>query len=120
MAVLGLVAGLAFTPLAGARSSVDVPVSVAVSSLPPQARATYRSILKGGPFHYRKDGIVFGNYERQLPAHARGYYHEYTVKTPRSRNRGARRIVCGGAPPAPPEVCYYTDDHYASFRRIEP
>ncbi|MDE2369798.1 MAG: ribonuclease [Burkholderiales bacterium] len=103
-----------------ARSPIGVPVSVAVSDLPPQAQATYRSILNGGPFPFPKDGIVFGNYERQLPGHVRGYYHEYTVKTPRSRNRGARRIVCGGAPPAPPEVCYYTDDHYASFRRIEP
>jgi ribonuclease T1 len=61
---------------------------------------------------------VFGNRERQLPAQARGFYREYTVKTPGASNRGARRIVCGGKMPTAPEACYYTADHYASFRRI--
>ena len=74
-------------------------------------------ILAGGPFPSGKDGIVFGNRERLLPRSKRGYYREYTVRTPGARNRGARRIVCGG-PPRIPEACYYTSDHYASFRRI--
>jgi ribonuclease T1 len=67
--------------------------------LPPEARHTHRLILKGGPFPYDKDGTVFGNRERLLPRKARGYYREYTVKTPGARNRGAKRIVCGGKPP---------------------
>lgn len=61
---------------------------------------------------------MFGNRERQLPARARGYYREYTVRSPGSRDRGARRIVCGGAAPTTPDACFYTDDHYTSFRRI--
>ena len=76
-------------------------------------------IFQGGPFAYEKDGTVFGNRERLLPGHARGFYREYTVATPGARNRGARRIVCGGKPKLP-EACYYTDDHYASFRKIVP
>ena len=64
-----------------------------------------------------RDGVTFGNRERSLPPRRRGYYHEYTVATPGERTRGARRIVCGG-PRRTPEVCYYSDDHYASFRRI--
>jgi len=75
-------------------------------------------IYQGGPFRYDKDGAVFGNRERILPAKNRGYYREYTVKTPGERSRGARRIVCGGLIPTTPDACYYTDDHYASFRRI--
>ena len=63
--------------------------------------------------------MVFGNRERALPAQKRGYYREYTVKTPGSKNRGAQRIVCGG-PAAEPDACFYTADHYASFRRIVP
>ena len=92
--------------------------TVALSALPREAQQTHQLILSGGPFPYAKDGVVFGNRERQLPKKARGYYHEYTVKTPGARNRGARRIVCGGEPPSNPEVCYYTEDHYASFRKI--
>lgn len=91
---------------------------VALTTLPAQAQATYRLIHAGGPFPYEKDGTVFGNRERLLPIKARGYYREYTVKTPGSRDRGARRIVCGGKPPTQPEACYYTADHYASFSRI--
>jgi len=94
--------------------------SVALSQLPSQARTTYRLILKGGPFPYDKDGTVFGNRERLLPAQKRGYYREYTVKTPWARDRGGRRIVCGGHPPTQPDVCYYTSDHYNSFRKITP
>ncbi len=88
------------------------------AALPPEASDTQRLIRAGGPFPYAKDGSVFGNRERLLPSQARGYYREYTVPTPGSRDRGARRIVCGGQPATAPEACYYTDDHYASFRLI--
>jgi ribonuclease T1 len=89
-----------------------------VTELPREAQTTYQLIRKGGPFPFEKDGVVFGNRERILPRQARGYYHEYTVKTPGSRDRGARRIVCGGQVPVNPDACYYTADHYASFRVI--
>ena len=93
---------------------------VSLQSLPPEARDTHRLIFAGGPFPYEKDGTVFGNRERQLPGKPRGFYREYTVPTPGARNRGARRIVCGGEPPKQPEACFYTADHYASFSRIVP
>ena len=93
---------------------------VALATLPPQAQSTHRLIFSGGPFPYSKDGTVFGNRERLLPQKARGHYREYTVKTPGAHNRGARRIVCGGKPTTQPEACFYTDDHYASFKRIAP
>ena len=89
-----------------------------VSQLPPEARHALRLIKEGGPFPYEKDGAVFGNYERLLPKQNRGYYREFTVKTPGARNRGARRIVTGGELHSP-RALYYTDDHYASFRRIQ-
>ncbi|POR56151.1 ribonuclease T1 [Paraburkholderia eburnea] len=91
--------------------------TVSMGELPREAVDTLGLIGTGGPYPFEKDGVVFGNYERQLPKHRRGYYHEYTVPTPAARNRGARRIVCGG-PPRRTDNCYYTDDHYASFRRI--
>lgn len=100
-------------------ASNSVQASVALSDLPPKGREVHALIFQGGPFAYEKDGTVFGNRERQLPEHARGFYREYTVVTPGVRNRGARRIVCGGKPKMP-EACYYTDDHYASFRKIVP
>jgi guanyl-specific ribonuclease Sa len=84
--------------------------------LPPEAVATLELIERGGPFPYRQDGRTFENRERLLPQQPRGYYREYTVDTPGSRDRGARRIVTGGDPP---QVAYYTDDHYRSFRRVE-
>lgn len=118
--VAGLVAGVALAPVAQARESAPTAVAVALSALPVQAQETHQLVLKGGPFPYAKDGISFGNRERQLPRQSRGYYREYTVKTPGSRDRGARRMVCGGEPPTRPEICYYTDDHYASFRPIAP
>ena len=102
-----------------ARESQPDTATVALSQLPPQGIETYQLIHQGGPFPYEKDGTVFGNRERLLPAAKRGHYREYTVKTPRSRNRGARRIVCGGQTTAP-DACYYTADHYASFRKIVP
>lgn len=87
--------------------------SVAVADLPAQARTTLRLVKQGGPFPYARDGVVFSNYERLLPQRARGYYHEYTVKTPGAHTRGARRIIAGAR-----GEYYYTDDHYRSFRRI--
>lgn len=87
------------------------------AGLPPEAHDTLRRIAGGGPFPYRQDGGVFGNRERLLPARPRGWYREYTVDTPRSRDRGARRIVTGGDPAS---EFFYTDDHYRSFRRIDP
>ena len=92
--------------------------SIAVSQLPPQGQGMMALIYQGGPFRYDKDGTVFGNREQILPKKNRGYYREYTVKTPSERTRGARRIICDGLKPAAPDACYYTDDHYASFRRI--
>jgi ribonuclease T1 len=96
----------------------DGSAAVALSALPSEAQQTHRLIHTGGPFRFDKDGTVFGNRERLLPRRERGYYREYTVVTPGARNRGARRIVCGGRPPTHLEACYYTDDHYASFRLI--
>ncbi len=90
---------------------------IAVRDLPREARETLALIRAGGPFPYRKDGTVFGNRERLLPRQQRGYYTEYTVRTPGSRDRGARRIVAGGDPRSSGEY-WYTDDHYRSFRRI--
>ena len=92
--------------------------TVQASELPAQAVNTLQLVQQGGPFPYSKDGAVFGNRERLLPNNPRGYYREYTVKTVGTRDRGARRIVCGGREVKTPDTCYYTDDHYASFRRI--
>lgn len=91
--------------------------SISVNELPREAVGTLSLIAAGGPFPYEKDGVVFGNFERILPPQRRGYYHEYTVPTPGAHNRGAKRIVCGG-PRRRTDNCYYSDDHYASFRRI--
>jgi ribonuclease T1 len=104
----------AWGPMDGSRNA---SVTVHVTELPRPGRETYELIRLGGPFPYDKDGSVFGNRERQLPIEKRGFYREYTVKTPGSSDRGARRIVCGG-PPRTPHACYYTADHYASFRQI--
>jgi ribonuclease T1 len=96
---------------------------VASDELPREAVDTLALIRKGGPFPYRKDGTVFGNREGHLPRRPRGYYSEYTVPTPGSRDRGARRIVAGrgaSGDPATSGEYYYTDDHYNSFRRIRP
>ncbi len=101
-----------------AKGPVTASEPVALAELPREAQQTDRLVRAGGPFPYVKDGATFGNRERQLPRRSRGYYREYTVPTPGASNRGARRIVCGGVTARQPEVCYYTDDHYASFRRI--
>lgn len=142
---------LAFMAGGSARQAPEIR-EIGAAELPREARETLRFIKQGGPFSYARDGSIFGNRERLLPPRERGYYREYTVKTPGTRDRGARRIVAGGcALPAapgtqrrnkdvargaadakaernPPEQrfvtpCsggeyYYTDDHYASFRRI--
>ena len=86
---------------------------VAATQLPPEAARTIALIHQNGPFPYAKDGSVFGNREGLLPKQKRGYYREYTVKTPGSRTRGARRIIKGGG-----GELFYTDDHYNSFKRI--
>ena len=85
--------------------------------LPAEARKTIALIQRGGPYPHRQDGTIFGNRERLLPSKPRGYYREYTVETPGLRHRGARRIVTGGQPP---DVWYYTGDHYQSFRKFTP
>ena len=92
---------------------LDSVVEVSMSQLPAEARETIARIRKGGPFPYAKDGAIFGNRENHLPAHKRGYYKEYTVKTPGERTRGARRIVAGAG-----GELYYTEDHYNHFRRV--
>lgn len=107
----------------GAASACDLAAdpalpTVALAALPAQAQHTDTLIRQGGPFRHAKDGSVFGNRERLLPTQPRGYYREYTVATPGARDRGARRIVCGGSQPKQPERCYYTADHYTSFARI--
>lgn len=123
VAAMALGAGVVLcTPPLQARGSLSAEQvdTVRLADLPAQAHTTYRLILQGGPFPYDKDGSVFGNRERLLPAQQRGYYREYTVKTPWARDRGAKRIVCGGTPPTQPDACYYTSDHYNSFRKISP
>ena len=113
--------GLAFALAAMASSApawaqkAAVPAigEVAAAQLPPEARATLLLIRKGGPYPYAKDGAVFGNRESILPKTTRGYYREYTVKTPGERTRGARRIIAGRG-----GEFFYTDDHYNHFSRI--
>lgn len=112
-----LLCALISVALFGAALARDSSVgAISVAQLPEEARTTLELIDAGGPFPYRRDGIVFQNRERLLPEQSKGYYREYTVPTPGSRDRGARRIVTGGKPPL---VFYYTADHYKSFRRIQ-
>jgi ribonuclease T1 len=102
------VSWLAVAVLAFALSS-EIPAA----KLPPEARETIALIKAGGPYPYPQDGRTFQNREELLPKRSRGYYREYTVKTPGAKDRGARRIVAGRG-----GEYYYTDDHYRSFRRI--
>lgn len=121
-----LIASLAAALLAGGTAAreerrADATAEIALSALPREARETLALIRRGGPFPYRKDGSVFQNRERRLPAKPRGYYTEYTVRTPGSRDRGPRRIVAGrgaGGDPATGGEYWYTEDHYETFRRI--
>lgn len=108
---------LMFSVSGFARSAPDNDV-VPLSALPQEARVMLQLIKQGGPFPHARDGVIFSNYERLLPKQKRGYYREFTVKTPGAHNRGARRIVAGGEAGVPREY-FYTDDHYASFRRIQ-
>ncbi len=121
--MLGLWAAALTAPAAFAKPATPAQAelrgeTVSLQSLPTEAQRTELLIRSGGPFPHGKDGSVFGNRERLLPSRPRGQYREYTVRTPGSRDRGARRIVCGGLPPETPDVCYYTGDHYNSFQRI--
>jgi len=120
LALTGFLLACAFASsptLAASAAPVIDPGAISRAVLPVQAVETLGRIRQGGPFESNKDGVVFGNRERLLPLHTRGYYREYTVMTPSVRGRGSRRIVCGG-PATLPDACYYSDDHYASFRRI--
>jgi ribonuclease T1 len=121
LAAAGVQARNAPNPVAEppSHSALDTSIGViALAMLPVQGQEVWNRIHQGGPFRYEKDGTVFGNRERLLPSQARGFYREYTVPTPGLNHRGARRIVCGGALPRAPQACYYTADHYASFKRI--
>lgn len=115
-AALLAIASVAFVPHALAQRAPtlerDIP-EIAYAQLPAEAHATIALIRKGGPFPYAKDGAIFGNREQALPRQNRGYYREYTVKTPGERTRGARRIIWGKG-----GEFYYTDDHYNHFRRV--
>lgn len=95
-------------------ASAGLPVR-ALSQLPPQAGQVWQLIEHGGPFPYRQDGVVFGNREGHLPLRQSGFYHEYTVPTPGAHDRGARRLITGGA-----VELYYTGDHYTSFVVVDP
>lgn len=90
----------------------------ALETLPEEAAETVDDIQAGGPFQARKDGSTFGNRERILPLKPQGFYREYTVQTPGSSDRGARRVVTGGNPKTDPTWYFYTDDHYDSFCQI--
>lgn len=103
----------------GSASNKGPGATVQAADLPKEAQDTLKLIAAGGPFPYPKnDGVVFGNYEGHLPGKPSGYYHEYTVPTPGSPDRGARRIITGGDRKHPSEY-YYTDDHYVTFRQIQ-
>lgn len=100
------------------RQKAPTPAGVSEVSyreLPKEVAEVLGDIASDGPYEYPRDGITFQNRERLLPQRDRGYYREFTVRTPGSRDRGARRIVTGGRPPT---EWYYTDDHYRSFRFI--
>jgi ribonuclease T1 len=122
-AVSGLIACLTAllfaAPMAYARSDAGTVTAksglaeIAAAELPREAQETLRLIERGGPFPHQRDGGVFGNFEKRLPPRKRGYYLEYTVRTPGVTHRGARRIVTGKSGER-----YYTDDHYQSFRRV--
>jgi ribonuclease T1 len=113
-----LIGALLLTTLA---ASAREPAPLAASGLPAEARQTLELVKRGGPFPYRRDGVVFGNYEQRLPARGHGYYREFTVPTPGARDRGARRLVAAAGPANDVRSSgeyYYSDDHYRSFHRI--
>ena len=101
------------SPAEAQRAAPAALAEIGVAELPTEGRETLKRIKQGGPFPYERDATVFGNFERLLPPRERGYYREYTVKTPGVKSRGARRIVAGRG-----GELYYTEDHYRSFRRV--
>jgi ribonuclease T1 len=104
---------VAAAPAGGAdvgKSGLEI---VKAASLPPEARTTLKLIDANGPYPYSRDGVVYNNLEKILPKQPKGYYHEYTVVTPGSKDRGARRIIAGGKGER-----FYTEDHYASFKEV--
>jgi ribonuclease T1 len=105
------------TPAASGAQERSTPAAITKAQLPGEAAETLRLIKAGGPFPFGEDGVLFRNSASLLPQHPRGYYHAYTVRTPGSTDRGLRRIVCGG-PRKQTTDCYYTEDYYASFKRI--
>jgi ribonuclease T1 len=109
----GLLAGLLGFAFSFSAFCFSGNSEIKAAVLPPEARETISIIKKGGPYPYERDGVVFGNREKILPRRERGWYREYTVRTPGERSRGARRIVAGRD-----GTLYYTDDHYRSFKRI--
>ena len=108
-----LLAALVALVVATGAAASRPPTEIGLADLPQEARHTVALIRSGGPFPHDRDGSVFGNREARLPAQPRGYYREYTVRTPGARDRGARRIVAGHD-----GELYYTGNHYRSFRRI--
>ena len=117
---VGIAAALAFGYAAPVTAKPPPEAIVTLGELPAEARDVHQRILAGGPFAHDRDGGGFGNREHLLPARPRGWYREYTVAKPGARDRGPRRIVCGGHQPRNPEACFYTADHYNTFRRISP
>jgi len=118
--VIAFCALLALNGAAFARGPAPI-VDISLAALPAEAHVVLARIKAGGPFAYARDGSVFGNREKLLPARSRGYYREYTVQTPGARDRGARRIVAGAGTAGDVRSSgeyYYSDDHYNSFRRI--
>ncbi len=116
MAALLLAPGVASAQRDGESQRIQIALAdISVKALPPEARETLKLIEKGGPYPHDRDGIVFGNFEKRLPLKERGYYHEFTVRTPGVKHRGARRIVTGKGGES-----YYSDDHYKTFKRIVP
>jgi ribonuclease T1 len=111
----GVLAATGPVLLPAVSAHADVNGSVCQTSLPPEADDTLNLIAQGGPYPYRQDDGVFSNNEGVLPSEPYGYYHEYTVVTPGSPTRGARRIVVD----QPDQLDYYTDDHYATFSLID-
>lgn len=114
-----MLAAILWLPLASysappLQGGLEALPAVALADLSAEARDTLHIIAQGGPFPYPRDGVVFNNFERVLPEHRRGYYHEYTVMTPGVHSRGVQRIVCGPLP-----ECYFTADHYQTFKRIQ-
>lgn len=103
-------------PVAAAPKPLATQPDVLPAFLTAEARDTLDLIARGGPYPHPQDGGVFGNREKRLPSKPHGYYREYTVDTPGLHHRGARRVITGGQPP---EMYYYTDDHYDSFRSFQ-